>query len=1343
MADKSILSEEDLKKSSEALDLSGLFEAAGDNDSSEGIDEKNIENIKNIIAALKDEKFQQDYSFATEDVADLVRGLEEVVAQEKMINKTSLEGIKATFTKYQEGMKWEVRACLAHYLREKGTSYVPVVKKEETLGGVENRRIRSLNSDANETKLNAIRSEILNDMGIETNGESPLVVAEDRLNDKEKKDFDERLAMKVAEDQELLQSASPLVLASSYATLKELLSKKGNEDNTEYKQAYEKVTKQVDDVIAQYAHGEGYFYADVTNATDVYVGYEALFDARYEDAEQKVKDDIEKGREKNKNHMEGWDDKNGDHKEGYDEYLNLENLTEKDAGRLDTRFDELSAQVASLEVDDDTLKLIKNIHFEGDEDQFDDEGKIKPDSKLAEMVEIARTNLVMEHLADNDEPESIENEELGDSLTTCLFAAHTETLVQQGVWEDINQYTDPKYLEEFKKKLQNADENMTISDFALEKTKDDAVNQVCGFAYHLNDKLNGGKKGKDKEAKPVAIKMMNMVSNFDKHKDERLKPIKAKKKQRIENLKRILKGGVLAVGMSAAITTVGTMAASDATLTAMTGGLNKFAGMALGVGLGVGMTIHTVRKWKRQKKNERPDGGMLTNKQLYSVNKAEYKKQLAEYKQRKANGEQVEKPKKPVRPWGLKAMVKDPNLMTTVATTALGSAALGFAATGNMGVAQALGYGALALGGGKVAVQTTIDSKKNGLSMLESLGWGLGTAAAVVGGGFLGRELATSAINSYNQHHPDNKIFQHEETRTTTREVEREIDVYKEDYEAHAKDVCGRWYKGNEELLQQRVDAINQYNAEHGTDIHPYRYLMEMHDSGAIAPTDTINHVDGGGSVHTNGQHTIITKQVAEGLGVDSQSLKAFANSFGSDGSFNPTDDALKAFNTIDNHTNYGNQVHYEGTNAARHHDGVLTRNAAQNPDGSMNTTIGTEDKADVYASLVKHGDSPWVKETIIDTIEDTTQVLVPNDIQGGMATLGMLGNKIRKVGLRDRLGALADKVLPWRKKKVVETKDVYAPTPIPDPRPGPEPTPPTPILDPKLLLDEYRIVYGGVLCKQDKSGKVELDEQGKPIFINEKCEKRFNEYYDMVEKERQAEGFSGNMNEYLQERFKRLDAMIEHKCGEVESTPVAKLYQEKDKSHVVYDTDAAKLDDNDNRAVRIKADYMAHAKNGARASAAIVANTRQTWMESNLSHEYRDKLTLTHFTGYMEHVIVKDELVADGSRSPDLNIMFKDNPKSITVVDTDTVMFGSEVTGRKEFQQRVEFKSDDNVLKKELAVRKSLDELHGVDSNPKTNDLVSRIKKLDERHSSKAGLGKDRTRKVMTIREGDSRSSR
>ena len=64
-------------------------------------------------------------------------------------------------------------------------------------------------------------------------------------------------------------------------------------------------------------------------------------------------------------------------------------------------------------------------------------------------------------------------------------------------------------------------------------------------------------------------------------------------------------------------------------------------------------------------------------------------------------------------------------------------------------------------------------------------------------------------------------------------------------------------------------------------------------------------------------------------------------------------------------------------------------------------------------------------------------------------------------------------------------------------------------------------------------------------------------------------------------------------------------------------------------------------------------------------------------------------------------------------------------------------------VLKKELAVRKSLDELHGVDSNPKTNDLVSRIKKLDERHSSKAGLGKDRTRKVMTIGERGSRSPR
>ena len=45
------------------------------------------------------------------------------------------------------------------------------------------------------------------------------------------------------------------------------------------------------------------------------------------------------------------------------------------------------------------------------------------------------------------------------------------------------------------------------------------------------------------------------------------------------------------------------------------------------------------------------------------------------------------------------------------------------------------------------------------------------------------------------------------------------------------------WYRDNPDILQQRVDMINAYNAEHGTNIDPYRAIM-INGDAAIAAKD-------------------------------------------------------------------------------------------------------------------------------------------------------------------------------------------------------------------------------------------------------------------------------------------------------------------------------------------------------------------------------------------------------------------------------------------------------------------------------------------------------------------------
>ena len=85
--------------------------------------------------------------------------------------------------------------------------------------------------------------------------------------------------------------------------------------------------------------------------------------------------------------------------------------------------------------------------------------------------------------------------------------------------------------------------------------------------------------------------------------------------------------------------------------------------------------------------------------------------------------------------------------------------------------------------------------------------------------------------------------------------------------------------------------------------------------------------------------------------------------------------------------------------------------------------------------------------------------------------------------------------------------------------------------------------------------------------------------------------------------------------------------------------------------------DYMLKQAKDDRGHAGVVMEARQNLMQSNLTKDnFRNKITLSHFTKFIGHFVKKDEVVADGSRDISLNPQLKDKYKGgkskVAVVD-------------------------------------------------------------------------------------------
>ncbi len=920
-------------------------------------------------------------------------------------------------------------------------------------------RERSLNSDANEFIMDKAKLQALLSMGIinqeiyDAAIKNPLAAIEKLqeklpLDDKKQIEFENALSEELLNTPELFTFMPPYLLAKEYTKYneqaKENLKQDPNADISVLQEKISKLAERIDTLSLDMRDHRNLFYSDITNIGDTYNGYMEMFAAR-----EKYLDDSEHSAEIKRAIS---DDRATltEIIEDYDQTWNLQDVKESDADKLNKRFNEVSVALEKTVLDKETLKLVSNFKF------FDEKGEIEPQfidkngnkkhtydegdeiikgGKLETIIRIARQNILMNQIgADNEISVDSLNESLKEEVPTVLYAAHVAAETEKGIKENPKQFTDKAYLNKFKEDLSNPEKPMGVSATAYEATIDNLVNSVGAYATRLGSKI-----GKDK---PVVTKVFEPLKDIDKRAGDRTTGTVDKRKVRIQQLKRVAKGAASAFLVSGAITVAGAAVAADASMTAATLGMNKYAGMAVGSALAVGMTIYQIRRWR---------------------------------KDRKAHGEKT----------GFLAMLKDRRLRQTIETTALGCAALGFAVTGNPGVAQCLGYGAMAVGTTNSVISSYQDVKKAELSGWEAFGWATLQAVATVGGGLAGRYTANAGIDAFNKANPENEIFQHKETTVHT--TVKETIVYKTEAIENAHKILNYWYKDNPDLLQQRIDSINSYNEINGTNINPERYLLAAHDAGALSADNNLLHVQGGADVATGANHKVLGIGWSNETGVSQDTVKSLANSISGDG-VNITPESLKAFGRIDQYIDVNNHVgHVQG--APYQNDGVLGYDSKVGADGKVEVAAD----GDRYTTYANHGGATEVQKTTHDTI---TSRMVRNESDLGLGMVGVLGSITRKTKkLKDRIGALADKLFSQKENKIIVN----------------------PEHDVQVVVPEHDVKK---VERQEDNSQDLLNKEYKIVHGIEPKPAEQVRYRALVQKEWETEGKAADFSKYLEKRM-------------------------------------------------------------------------------------------------------------------------------------------------------------------------------------------------------------------------------
>lgn len=870
-------------------------------------------------------------------------------------------------------------------------------------------RLRSLNSDDNEFLLDQVRLSALHDMGVVSDEETADLTPQKAIevlnkhlldmSDKQLKQMESLMTDKMLESENLFAVVPPSMLAAKYDELSKSIAKEKDEQKKAELQAKKdmvaaRIDQLTDMLVNQGQSQDNLYFADTTNIADVYEGYGEMFAVRNRDLKEqaaKAQDDAEKQAiQEQQTKMRTGIGLLKQEMDNYDKEHFLTDIEPKEAGEIEKNFDKLNKALETVQPDEETLALVGNFKF------LDETGKPKPQfvneqgevsdvyrkgdkviegSELDTAIRLAKQNVVQDNMVsgtglDTATAQDFLTKELSERLPENLYALHiSDEVVRTGV-EDPKAFTDKTKLNEFVNKLANPERPMAISAAGFDRGVDYQINATAGFANALSMKI-----GKDK---PVVGKIFEPLKDIDKRAADRMNGTPNKRKTRIEMLKRAAKGFTSAFVVSAGITALSTMGASavaDAGITASTMGMNKIIGMAAGSALAIGMTIKQFRSRRKQLKKEGKPASFLS-------------------------------------------VMKDRKFAMTVATTAMGAAALGFAATGNPGVAQALGMGALAVGTTNGIISNYKDSRKGGLGKMESVGWAALQVLANTGGALTGRAAANAGIDYYNEHNPKNEIFQHNEV-VGHETVHNQETVLTKDAVDGFKDRATMWRGEEAQVMHDKLveagvpsDKAWAYVGSHDTIVHDGGGNV-IHEAAAthtghdfspqdITTKDVQNHV-------LWGDEALKTA----GLDADTQAKAGLLIDY-STGEVHVTPETLAAADKFLQHYNADGSI--MNVDSTPHISGAGLDNANYNAD-TGHLEGGVKDGG--TNTFTSYHDGDGVTQVIDKTSTVDKFGMVRNDNGGaGLGMFGVLGNLVPKT-FKNRAGALLDRILRRGKSKV------------------------------------------------------------------------------------------------------------------------------------------------------------------------------------------------------------------------------------------------------------------------------------------------------------------------------------
>lgn len=659
-------------------------------------------------------------------------------------------------------------------------------------------------------------------------------------------DMTQKQEMKFAElfvkkNQDSIDSIPPIILANAYKSLRAKVNSgvRGTAEDL-----FNVVLVRIDDLAQHFSVFDGksvtfegeikddvHNFVDVTNVANTAEGYRKMFVARAQDfpgdAPGVFGNELRNSIEKLDNVIKE-----------YDDAWNLHNVA--DENTTEERLDALDSIVSEFDLPDDIKRKLSNYKFfdaannqipqfvDADGNQkteYDAGDGIITDSRLAQIIDLARSDVIMRHVANSKEKEIHEEDlekEFFNRVLFKLFEIDTAAKNYQGITEHPENFRKPEYFEDFKNILGFS--NMSISDLAYKAAMKSQVDQTLGFVGRLQEKL---KPVSNRKRGNLFEKLLKPLDKIDENKDARLGDKGALSKQKIEFFKNIFKtfgnGFLVSAGLSAV--------AGAAVL--LTGIGPKVAIATVSIAAGISIAALQIRNWQK----------------THSPNNVD-------------------------------ALLADQQMLIKLGVTGIAAIAMIFGAVGLAKVGAILGYTSLGAGTVNNAVQIFKAAKSQGFGIGKSIAFALGSVIAGATGAFLGRAAVMSGVNALykpenlsdnmvaarteNNHNdvvaaksesiaepaeetvmiPDNKPVSHFETQVFT----------SQDAIDNAKRITELFYQDDLAKLQRQVDLINDYNQTYGTNVDPYRAIMFSADAGAKVPSNYAIQINDAGDIrYTNG----------------------------------------------------------------------------------------------------------------------------------------------------------------------------------------------------------------------------------------------------------------------------------------------------------------------------------------------------------------------------------------------------------------------------------------------------------------------------------------------------------